>query len=133
MAGKIIADTIETGAGADISTSYVVNGSAKAWVNFNGTGTVVIRGSVNVSSLTDNGTGDYTVNVNSAFADVNFTLATAQGSASAGLHRDRMFNENADSRTVSSARMISNSSQTTANAYAEDNEYLYASVHGDLA
>jgi len=36
--------------------------TAKAWVNFNGTGTVAIRASGNVSSITDNGTGDYTVN-----------------------------------------------------------------------
>jgi hypothetical protein len=37
-------------------------GSAKAWVNFNGSGTVAIRSSFNVSSITDNGTGSYTVN-----------------------------------------------------------------------
>ena len=56
MAGKIIADTIETGAGADISTSYVVNGSAKAWVNFNGQGTIAARDRFNLSSLSDYGT-----------------------------------------------------------------------------
>jgi hypothetical protein len=44
----------------------------RAWVNFNGTGTVAIRGSGNVSSITDNGTGDYTINFTTAFADVNY-------------------------------------------------------------
>jgi hypothetical protein len=72
MAGKIIADTLETGAGADIPTSYVVNGSAKAWVNFNGTGTIAARDSLNVSSLTDSGTGNYRVVFSSALANDDY-------------------------------------------------------------
>jgi hypothetical protein len=46
----------------------------KAWVNFNGTGTVAIRASYNVSSITDNGTGDYTVNFTNALANANYSL-----------------------------------------------------------
>ena len=46
--------------------------ACKAWVNFDGTGTVAIRGSYNVSSITDNGTGDYTVNFTTAMADANY-------------------------------------------------------------
>jgi hypothetical protein len=46
---------------------------ARAWVNFNGTGTVAIRASGNVSSITDNGTGDYTVNFTTALADANYS------------------------------------------------------------
>jgi hypothetical protein len=45
--------------------------TAKAWVNFNGTGTVAIRAQYNVSSITDNGTGSYTVNLTTATADAN--------------------------------------------------------------
>ena len=44
----------------------------RAWVNFNGTGTVAIRASFNVSSITDNGTGDYTVNLANAMPDANY-------------------------------------------------------------
>jgi hypothetical protein len=47
----------------------------RAWVNFNGTGTVAIRASFNVSSITDNGTGDYTVNFTTALADANFCVS----------------------------------------------------------
>jgi hypothetical protein len=50
--------------------------SARAWVSFNGTGTVAIRGSGNVSSITDNGTGDYTVNFTTAMADTNYSFVT---------------------------------------------------------
>ena len=46
----------------------------RAWVNFNGSGTVAIRASGNVSSITDNGTGDYTVNFTTAMADTNYSL-----------------------------------------------------------
>jgi hypothetical protein len=67
---------------ASTAIENAINGSAKAWVNFNGTGTVAIRASYNVSSITDNGTGDYTVNFTNAISDVNY--AVTQG-ASDGL------------------------------------------------
>jgi hypothetical protein len=54
-------------------------GLAKAWVNFNGTSTVAIRASYNVSSITDNGTGDYTVNFTTAMVDANFSAHLTQG------------------------------------------------------
>ncbi len=67
--------TIQDTAGSNSSTpAAIANGIAKAWVNFNGTSTVAIRASYNVSSITDNGTGDYTVNFTSAMADANYAL-----------------------------------------------------------
>ena len=51
--------------------------AARAWVNFNGTGTVAIRASGNVSSITDNGVGDYTVNFTNAMPDANYSISTA--------------------------------------------------------
>ena len=57
------------------------NYKCRAWVNFNGTGTVAIRASGNVSSITDNGTGDYTANFTSALNDANYALT---GTAGAG-------------------------------------------------
>ena len=52
-------------------------GAAKAWVNFNGTGVVAIRASFNVSSITDNGTGDYTVNFTTALANANYSAVVS--------------------------------------------------------
>jgi len=62
------------------ATISTVSGSAplflcRAWVNFNGTGAVAIRASGNVSSITDNGTGDYTVNFTTAMTDANYSIA----------------------------------------------------------
>ena len=51
----------------------------RAWVNFNGTGTVAIRASFNVSSITDNGVGDYTVNFTTAMPDVNYAVSGCGG------------------------------------------------------
>ena len=53
--------------------SAAVGYGCRAWVNFNGTGTVAIRASGNVSSITDNGTGDYTVNFTTAMPDANYS------------------------------------------------------------
>jgi len=62
-------DTVETG--------YVVNGSAKAWVNFNGTGTIAIRDSFNVASLTDNSTGNYNVNFSNSMANTGYSVGSS--------------------------------------------------------
>ena len=48
----------------------------RAWVNFNGTGTVAIRASGNVSSITDNGAGNYTVNLTTAVPDTNYCVVS---------------------------------------------------------
>jgi len=56
-----------------VATAY----GCRAWVNFNGTGTVAIRASGNVSSITDNATGDYTVNFTTAMPDANYSVVTA--------------------------------------------------------
>ena len=53
------------------------SGLCKAWVNFNGTGTVAIRDSYNVSSITDNTTGDYTVNFTTAMPDANYSVVVS--------------------------------------------------------
>jgi len=57
------------------SSAIVATNAAKAWVHFNGTGNVGINANYNVSSITDNGTGDYTVNFTSAFVDTNYVVA----------------------------------------------------------
>jgi len=58
-----------------VATAY----GCRAWVNFNGTGTVAIRASGNVSSITDNGVGDYTVNFTNAMPDANYGINISNG------------------------------------------------------
>ena len=63
-----------------VATAY----GCRAWVNFNGTGTVAIRASGNVTSITDNGTGDYTVNFTTAMPDANYAFICTRGGSSSG-------------------------------------------------
>ena len=73
-----IPDALSTASGS--APSY----SARAWVTFNGTGVVAIRASGNVSSITDHGSGDYTVNITTALSDINYTfIAFAKTSSGA--------------------------------------------------
>jgi hypothetical protein len=66
-----IAGTFQFNSGyGSVATAY----GCRAWVNFNGTGTVAIRASGNVSSITDNGVGDYTVNFTTALVDANYAF-----------------------------------------------------------
>jgi hypothetical protein len=82
MPGTLVITTLSDGTNSTSATNPI-RGSAKAWVNFNGTGTVAIRASYNVSSITDNGTGDYTVNFTNAFSDADYAI-TGTGTANAG-------------------------------------------------
>lgn len=69
--------TIDTSKNLQFNSGYGSVATAygcRAWVNFNGTGTVAIRASGNVSSITDNGTGDYTVNFTNAMPDANYSV-----------------------------------------------------------
>lgn len=73
---------------AGVKTALNASGTApiyacRAWVNFNGTGTVAIRAGGNVSSITDNGVGKYVVNFTTAMADVNY-IASAFGKRAGG-------------------------------------------------
>ena len=71
---------------AQVKTATNATGSApiyscRAWCNFNGTGTVAIRASGNVSSITDNGVGNYLVNLATAMPDANFSTTGVSGNA----------------------------------------------------
>ena len=69
-------NTIQNTSAAHSSTpEEIAQGRAKAWVNFNGTGTVAIRDNFNVGSITDNGTGDYTVNFATNMSNDDYAVA----------------------------------------------------------
>ena len=63
-------------------------GKCYAWVNFNGTGTVAIRAALNVTSITDNGTGDYTANFTAALPDGNYSAPITCGQTANSMTTD---------------------------------------------
>lgn len=97
------------------------NYKCRAWVNFNGTGTVAIRAAGNVSSITDNGVGDYTVNFTTALADANYSVILT-GDAGGGLIMS--IHSTATAPTASAIRVRS----YNASLAATDNPYCYAAI-----
>jgi len=79
LTNKTLTSPTLTTPNIDSAQIATVSGTAplymcRAWVNFNGTGTVAIRASGNVTSITDNGVGDYTVNLTNAMPDTNYAV-----------------------------------------------------------
>jgi hypothetical protein len=83
MAGTLTISTLNDSSGV-LATQNGMTGIAKAWVNFDGTGTPAIRGSFNVSSITDNGTGDYTVNFTTVMPNANYVVAGSAAKQNGG-------------------------------------------------
>ena len=75
LTGKTSAGDITVYGEGGTVTQSLQQGLAKAWVSFDGTGTIAARDSFNVSSLTDNGTGDHTITFSSAFANIYLALS----------------------------------------------------------
>jgi hypothetical protein len=74
MAGQLTIDTLRAGSGV-LATQNGMTGVGKGWVNFNGiSGSVAIRSSFNVSSVTRNGTGDYSISFTTTMPDANFAV-----------------------------------------------------------
>ena len=75
-------NNIQTAGGGSNSTPQQIDqGRAKMWLSLNGTGTIAIRDSFNVSSVADNNTGDYTVNIDADMADANYCVQVSGGNA----------------------------------------------------
>lgn len=107
---------IQNSSGTEIGTF------CRAWVNFNGTGTVAIRASFNVSSITDNGTGDYTVNFTTAMADANYICAGTSGLSNTA-SQTVCPNFDVAAPTTSAMRI-----QTTNSANVQDRPYNHVAV-----
>lgn len=108
-------------------TTYSARGIAKAWVNFNGTGTVAVRDSENVSSLTDNQQGYYNINWASSFSATDYAMTSNAQNGNAG-----------DYNRVSSSMPFSTSyapisTWASSDQVRYDPVHVQAKAHGDLA
>ena len=114
---------VTTNAGGSVNPSTNIAGinySCRAWVNFDGTGTVAVRASGNVTDITDNGTGLYTVNFTTAISDANYSAsvsstqtAAASGNQAIGIASDT----GSYSTTAVSLRSQSSAGADTDQAY----------------
>ena len=100
-------NTIQNTSAAHSSTpEQIAQGRAKAWVNFNGTGTVAMRDNFNVSTVTDNGTGDYTINFTNAFANANYAMTGSSGGQNSTSNGAVYQYDQATAKTTSAARVL---------------------------
>ena len=108
------------------ATQSLQQGLAKVWVNFNGTGTIATRDSLNVSGLTDNGTGNYTVDFTNAISSANFSALATCGLDSGG---SRSFCST-DYHATTSIDVLIRQSSSNSNVDAAD---VQSGLLGDLA
>ena len=111
------------------NTTNLQQGLAKAWVNFDGTAAgAAARGSFNLASMTDSGTGLYVCNLTNAFANTNDCAATSSASAATTGSDNRNI-----STTITSASAIDSRVSNAASGAVLDTAINYVSAHGDLA
>ena len=122
---EIRATTISDAAGTG-PIALTGQSAAKAWVNFNGTGTIATRDSFNVSSLGDDGTGLYNYNTTSALDNSNYKC----GSNGASTSINTSIRSAASIPSTSSKALIG---MRTTNNVAFDAENMHGDLHGDLA
>jgi len=118
-------NTVQTSSGGPVTLTK--QSAAKAWVNFNGSGTVAIRDSENVTSILDEGSGDYTVNFTNSMANANYNNV-AGGQHNLG-HASREIRTPGDTTPTASALQL----WTTNNASLIDFTFISVSNFGDLA
>ena len=125
--GTLKADTLTHSTAGSVPTNFVVEGSSKAWANFKGNLTdIPFRDSFNVSSNTDNGTGDYTITFSNAMANTGYCLAGA-GEAGGGGSPMCLAVNSTDGLLTGSARMY------TKTASPADSNVVTPMIQGNLA
>ena len=113
-----------------VPATYVTNGSAKAWVNFDGTGTIATRVSLNISSLNDNGTGQYAINLTSAMSSSSNCFVSCGRDLNNGMGVPTVEADPTRGLTASYLPLIYN---YQGNATFYDAETVCVSMLGDLA
>jgi hypothetical protein len=130
----IRADNVAPSAGGTVKS--LVRGVASAWANLDGTGTIALRDSLNVSSVVDNGVGDYSFFNSSAFANANYSVALGGDKAGAGLDVSVIvlcIHAAASAPSINSIRVGAQSVNSTSAAAVFDVTRFTFSCHGDLA
>ena len=127
MASELRVNTLKDASGNNsVGMSYVAEGTAKSWSLINGTGTIAVRDTFNVASITDVGTGYYRNNLTSSMSTVNYTCIGGVRNSSDG---DCFWQSLNDVNATNHYQSYSMQSDTN----AKDAQYLNASIEGDLA
>ena len=110
-----------------MDTDYIVNGSTKSWANLNGTGTIALRDSLNVASITDDGTGDYDFTYTNAMSNINYSIQMGNSFTSTAAWACN----NSGGEVPTTA--FWNMNIFDRNGSAQDATYAYFGIDGDVA
>jgi len=128
MASILRVNTLTDASSNNSTAVSVINqGTAKVWANLNGTGTIALRDSYNVSGVTDNGTGNYTYAISSNMGNANYANTAMGNEGNAG---DVMIDDNNAIPTTSAIRV---QARTYNSGEVSDPDFIYHTSHGDLA
>jgi len=126
LTGKTSAGDITVTSEGGAATQSLQQGLAKAWVNFDGTGTIAARDSLNLSSLTDAGGGNYGITVSSAFGNSDY--------AAAGMSQDSASGDFISSnQSVAPTTTVFRFYNFTSTSSVADTARVFVTFHGDLA
>ena len=112
-------------------TTNLVQGLAKAWVRYNGTGTVAIADSFGMSSLADIGAGYYELTLSSAMGNANYSITGSAQSGDSSSGRGRFEPSSIFAPTTTKNRAFTGAIQNV--AVSRDTAAVYTTIHGDLA
>jgi len=129
--GTIAFDTLQTsgqitGTAKSVDTDYLANGVNKVWVNFDGTGTIAVKDSFNVSGITDDGTGNYTITIANDMVNA-FYCSNLTSQAGATAYGFSTGNNTQTASALTGIFTIQHGGST------QDVSHLSASINGDLA
>ena len=134
--GKLVADEIEHSSVGSVNTQFVIRGSAKSWVNFNGTSTVSIRTSLNSSGLVDDGAGKYHVNFTNNMSGNSYCVS-GSAATDGSTNTTAFFSTGSGHSNNGHASDLATGSYTILITYATANpldyEIVCGDVNGDLA
>ena len=132
MASELRVNTLKDASGNNsVATSVVASGSAKAWLNLNGTGTIAARDSYNIASTTDVGTGQYTPSFTTSFGNANYVFQYSTVRISSGSYGLLPLIDVAITQATGSCRAEIQGSVVA--TYYEDPSVYCMSYDGDLA
>jgi hypothetical protein len=131
MSNLSLSTLIDRATGDTVEAKYIVHGSAKAWANLNGTGTIALRDSFNVSSVVDNGTGDYTFNFSNAMSNANFVGLVTPDPTGDSLPT-RNFTGEPFGQTASTVKVLTKRNNSS---FGEERDLatIHTAINGDLA
>ena len=133
LTGKTSAGSITVTSEGGAATQSLQQGLAKAWIRFNGSGTIAVTDSLNIASITDNGTGDYSNTFTNSMSNNDYLFGGFSASTGSGDYARIFTPRGTGSDVDASTTAYRGRSHQSWTGTVEDNPIVSSLTHGDLA